>query len=136
LLGWLLIISGILQGVGLIGAREVPYFWFELISAVLAIVIGLLLLRHTDAGMLFFSVLFLIYFMIEGVAKVIFGFTIRPFPNWGWVLFSGLLGIALALYLWANLSTVSEWMLGVLLGILLVVEGTAFAVRFEAKQDY
>jgi uncharacterized membrane protein HdeD (DUF308 family) len=97
LLGWLLIISGILQGVGLIGAREVPYFWFELISAVLAIVIGLLLLRHTDAGMLFFSVLFLIYFMIEGVAKVIFGFTIRPFPNWGWVLFSGLLGIALAL---------------------------------------
>jgi uncharacterized membrane protein HdeD (DUF308 family) len=127
LLGWLLIISGILQGVGLIGAREVPYFWFELISAVLAIVIGLLLLRHTDAGMLFFSVLFLIYFMIEGVAKVIFGFTIRPFPNWGWVLFSGLLGIALALYLWANLSTVSEWMLGVLLGILLVVEGTALS---------
>ena len=127
MLGWLLIISGILQGVGLIGAREVPYFWFELISAVLAIVIGLLLLRHTDAGMLFFSVLFLIYFMIEGVAKVIFGFTIRPFPNWGWVLFSGLLGIALALYLWANLSTVSEWMLGVLLGILLVVEGTALS---------
>jgi uncharacterized membrane protein HdeD (DUF308 family) len=126
LLGWLLIISGILQGVGLIGAREVPYFWFELISAVLAIVIGLLLLRHTDAGMLFFSVLFLIYFMIEGVAKVIFGFTIT-FPNWGWVLFSGLLGIALALYLWANLSTVSEWMLGVLLGILLVVEGTALS---------
>lgn len=126
MLGWLLIISGILQGVGLIGAREVPYFWFELISAVLAIVIGLLLLRHTDAGMLFFSVLFLIYFMIEGVAKVIFGFTIT-FPNWGWVLFSGLLGIALALYLWANLSTVSEWMLGVLLGILLVVEGTALS---------
>src|SRR5215813_12607158 len=46
LLGWFLIISGILQAIGLIGAREVPFFWMELISAVLAIVIGVLLLRH------------------------------------------------------------------------------------------
>ena len=57
LLGWFLIISGVLQGIGLIGTRHVPYFWLELISAVLAIVIGLLLLRHTDAGLLFFSAL-------------------------------------------------------------------------------
>src|SRR5262249_4149904 len=84
LVGWFLIISGIFQGIGVIGARQVPSFWLELLSAVLAIVIGLLLLRHTDAGLLFFSVLFLVYFMVEGIVKVIFGLTIRPFPNWGW----------------------------------------------------
>jgi uncharacterized membrane protein HdeD (DUF308 family) len=127
LLGWFLIISGVLQGIGLIGAREVPYFWLELISTILGIVIGLLLLRHTDAGLLFFSVLFLVYFMVEGIVKIIFGLTIRPFPNWGWVFASGLIGILLALYLWANLTTVSEWMLGVLFGVLLLVEGLALA---------
>jgi uncharacterized membrane protein HdeD (DUF308 family) len=127
LLGWFLIISGVLQAIGLIGAREVPYFWLELISAVLAIVIGMLLLRHTDAGLLFFSVLLVVYFMVEGIVKTIFALTIRPFPNWGWVLASGLIGIALSVYLWANLSTVSEWMLGFLFGILLVVEGAALA---------
>src|SRR6478672_1210479 len=95
LLGWFLIITGILQAIGLIGARQVPYFWLELISAGLAIVIGLLLLRHTDAGLLFFSVLFIVYFMVEGIVKVIFGLTIRPFPNWGWVFASGLIGILL-----------------------------------------
>ena len=125
LLGWFLIITGILQAIGLIGARQVPYFWLELISAGLAIVIGLLLLRHTDAGLLFFSVLFVVYFMGEGIVKVIFGLTIRPFPNWGWVFASGLIGILLSVYLWANLSTVSEWVLGFLLGVLLVVEGSA-----------
>src|SRR6476659_11072884 len=46
LLGWFLIITGILHAIGLIGARPVPYFWLELISAGLAIVIGLLLLRR------------------------------------------------------------------------------------------
>ncbi len=39
----------------------------------------------------------------------------------------GLIGILLSLYLWGNLSTVSEWMLGFLFGILLVVEGTALS---------
>jgi len=136
LLGWFLIISGVLQAIGLIGAREVPYFWLELISAVLAIVIGLLLLRHTDAGLLFFSVLFIIYFMIEGIVKVIFSLTIRPFPNWGWVLASGLVGIVLAVYLWGNLSTVSDWMLGFLLGILLVVEGAALtSLAWGVRQE-
>jgi uncharacterized membrane protein HdeD (DUF308 family) len=127
LLGWFLITSGVLQAIGLIGAREVPYFWLELISAVLPIVLGVLLLRHTDVGLLFFGVLVIVYFMIEGIVKALFALTIRPFPNWGWVFASGLIGIALSLYLWANLSTVSAWMLAVLLGILLVVEGTALA---------
>jgi uncharacterized membrane protein HdeD (DUF308 family) len=63
--------------------------------------------------------------MIEGIVKVIFALSIRPFPNWGWVLASGLIGILLSIYLWANLSTASNWMLGFLLGILLVVEGAA-----------
>ena len=136
LLGWFLIISGVLQAIGLIGAREVPYFWLELISAVLPIVLGLLLLRHTDVQLLFFSVLLLAYFMIEGLVKGLFALTIRPFPNWGWVLASGLIGIALSVYLWANLSTVSAWMLAVLLGILLVVEGAALAsLAWRARQE-
>jgi uncharacterized membrane protein HdeD (DUF308 family) len=92
LLGWFLIVSGVLQGIGVIGARHAPNFWLELISAVLAILIGLLLLRHTDAGLLFFSVLLIVFFMVEGIVKVVFALSIRPFPNWGWVLGSGVVG--------------------------------------------
>ena len=127
LLAWLLIISGIVQGIGLIGAREVPHFWLQLISVVLAIVVGLLLLRSPESGLLIFSVLLIVYFMVEGISKVIFALTIRPFPNWGWVLASGMISILLAVYLWANLAAVSEILLGVLLGIQLIVEGAAIA---------
>jgi uncharacterized membrane protein HdeD (DUF308 family) len=127
LLGWILIITGVLQGISLIGARDVPHYWLSLISAVLAIVIGLLLLRQPDSGLLIMTVLLIVYFMVEGISKVIFALTIRPFPNWGWVLASGLVGILLAVYLWANMPVTSEWVLGVLLGILLVSEGVALA---------
>src|SRR3954462_14259127 len=40
LLGWLLIISGVVQGLSLIGARHVPHFWLQLISVILAVLIG------------------------------------------------------------------------------------------------
>ncbi|HTN95831.1 MAG TPA: DUF308 domain-containing protein, partial [Nordella sp.] len=42
LLGWLLIASGLLQGLSLLGARQVPHFWLQLISVILAILIGFL----------------------------------------------------------------------------------------------
>ena len=125
LLGWILIITGVLHGIGLIGARQAPQFWLELLSVILGIVVGLLLLRQPQAGLAVFGALLIVYFMVEGIAKVIFALTIRPFPNWGWVLASGLIGILLAVYLWANFSTISEWMLGFMLGILLVCEGAA-----------
>jgi uncharacterized membrane protein HdeD (DUF308 family) len=125
LLAWILIASGILQGIGLIGASNVPHYWLQLISAVLAILIGVILRSSPDSGLLIMTVLLIVYFMVEGIAKVIFALTIRPFPHWGWVLGSGLVGILLALILWANMPLTSDWLLGLMLGILLVCEGAA-----------
>jgi len=127
LLAWILIISGALQAIGLIGARDVPHYWLQLISVVLAIVIGVLLLNQPESGLLLMTVLLIVFFMVEGISKIIFALTIRPFPNWGWVLASGLVGIVLAVFLWANMPIASEWLLGILLGIMLVSEGAALA---------
>ena len=67
----------------------------------------------------------LVYFMVEGISKVIFSLTIRPFPNWGWLLASGIVTILIAFYLWASLPVTAIWLLGVLLGIQLICEGAA-----------
>ena len=123
LLGWLLIISGIVQGLSLIGARHVPHFWLQLISVILAVLIGCLFLRDPAQGMMTIALLLIVFFMIEGISKVVFALTIRPFPNWGWVLASGLVGILLALILWANLPVTALWLVGVLLGINLISVG-------------
>jgi uncharacterized membrane protein HdeD (DUF308 family) len=127
LLGWVLIISGVLQAIGLIGAKDVPHFWLQLISAVLAVVIGVLLLRHPDAGLVVMTLLLIVFFIVEGISKIIFALNIRPFHGWMWVFLSGLIGVLLGAYLWANMPVASEIVLGVLLGIQLIVEGAALA---------
>jgi uncharacterized membrane protein HdeD (DUF308 family) len=127
LLGWILIITGIIQGISLIGARSVPHFWLQLVSVVLSVIVGVLIIRHPAEGLLTITLLLIVFLMIEGISKVIFSLTIRPFPNWGWVLASGVVGILLALFLWASLPVTAVWLLGVLLGILLISEGAALA---------
>jgi len=126
-IGWLLIFSGIFQGLSLIGARQVPHFWLQLISVALFIVVGALFLRNPGESLLTLTLLLIVFFLIEGISKVIFALTIRPFPNWGWVLLSGIVGIVLAFYLWASIPVSAAWLLGVLLGIELICEGAAIS---------
>lgn len=125
LLGWLLIISGLVQGISLIGARNVPHFWLQLLSVVLSVIIGLMFLRNPGEGLFTLTMLLIVFFMVEGISKVIFSLTIRPFQNWAWVLASGLIGIVVALFLWSRLPVTAVWLLGFLLGLLLISEGAA-----------
>jgi uncharacterized membrane protein HdeD (DUF308 family) len=127
MLGWLLIISGVFQAISLIGATNVPHFWLQLISVALSVVIGVLFLRNPGQGLLTLTLLLIVFFMVEGMAKVIFALTIRPFPNWGWVLASGVVGVLLAIYLWSSLPITAAWLLGILVGIQFVSEGAALA---------
>src|SRR5215218_6988822 len=136
LLGWLLIISGVVQGLSLIGAGQVPHFWLQLISVILALLIGFLFLRDPAQGLATITLLLIVFFMIEGISKVVFALTIRPFPNWGWVLASGLVGILMALILWASLPVTALWLVGVLLGINLISVGAAIAyLAWQVRQS-
>lgn len=125
LLGWVLIASGIVQGISLIGAQSVPNFWLQMVSVGLSIVVGILFLSDPGTGLTTVTFLLIVYFVVEGISKVIFALTIRPFPNWGWVLGSGALSVVIAFILYASLTGVSLWLLGLLLGIQLIAEGVA-----------
>ena len=127
LLGWLLIISGALQGLSLLGARHVPHFWLQLISVILAVMIGFLFLRDPGQGLQTITLLVIVFFMIEGISKVVFALKIRPVPNWGWVLASGVVGILLSLILLASLPVTAVWLIGLLMGIELISVGAAIA---------
>ena len=135
-LGWLLILSGIVQGISLIGAQNVPNFWLQLVSVVLSIIVGVLFLRRPGEAVVTLTLLLIVFFMVEGFAKLLFSLTIRPLPNWGWVFASGIIGILLSIYLLANLTTTAVWLLGVLLGIQLIFEGVALSsLAWQVRQN-
>ena len=136
LAGWLLVISGVLQAVSLIGTRHAPHFWLQLVSAILAVLVGFLFLRDPGQGLVTITLLLIMFFMIEGVSKIVFALTIRPMPQWGWVLASGIVGVVLSVLLLAFLQITAVWLIGLMLGIQLVSVGAAIAsMAWQARRS-
>lgn len=127
LIGWLLVLSGVVQAIGLIGAHKVPYFWLQLVSVALGIVVGFLLISRPEAGLMAVALLLVVYVMIEAVARIAFALMIRPMDDWLWILASGVVGIVVAMILAANLGGMGQWLLGFLLGVYLIAGGGAIA---------
>ncbi len=125
LLGWLLIVSGLVQVVSLVGATQVPYFWLQVVTLALEILVGYLLVSNPSTGLLAVTFLMLVLFLISGITRVVFALMIRPLDDWIWILASGLVAIACAAILFANLPEAASWLLGVLLGIELIAIGGA-----------
>ncbi len=82
-LGWMLIFAGVVQVISLIGATKVPHFWLQLVSAVLAVIIGYLFVRSPGAAVSTLALLLIVFFMVEGMSKVVISLTVRPLANWG-----------------------------------------------------
>lgn len=135
LLGWLLILSGVVQIASLVGATQVPYFWLELVTVALEILVGYLLVSSPSAGLVAVTFLMLVLFLIVGITKVVFALMIRPMQDWLWVLGSGFVAIFCALVLFANLPEAATWLLGLLLGIeLIAVGGTQALMAWRVRQ--
>jgi uncharacterized membrane protein HdeD (DUF308 family) len=69
------------------------------------------------------------------VSKIVFALTIRPMPQWAWVLASGIVGVVLSVLLLAFLQLTAVWLVGLMLGIQLISVGAAIAnMAWQARR--
>jgi len=127
LIGWLFLISG---GVGLVTTfwmRQVPGFWWALLSALIAIAAGVILIRWPISGTVSLTIVLIAFFVVEGVATIMYAVEHRSqlSGRWGWMLASGIVDLILAGIIFAGLPGTAEWALGLLVGINLLFGGTA-----------
>ena len=126
-LGWMFLISGAVGLYLTFSARQMPGFWWSLISAALAIVAGLILLIQPVAGTLTLTIVVSAYFIAEGVITIMYALEHRRelSGRWGWLLASGILDLVVAAAIVTGLPGSAAWAIGLLVGINLVVGGTS-----------
>jgi uncharacterized membrane protein HdeD (DUF308 family) len=129
LFGWLFLIGGAVGLATTIWARNAPGFWWALLSAVLWIVAGLALLIWPAGGLISFTVLLIFWFLIEGISSVMYALAHRQGSSarWGWMLFSGVIDLLLAILLLGGLPGTAAWALGLLVGINMLSNGLSLA---------
>lgn len=135
-LGWLFLVSGVVGLFTTFLMRHAPGFWWSLISAALAVLVGSLLLARPVSGAYSVTLVLIAFFIIEGVASIMFALEHKRelSGRWGWMLASGVIDLLLALMILAGLPGTAAWALGLLVGINMVFGGAALiAMALHAR---
>jgi uncharacterized membrane protein HdeD (DUF308 family) len=137
-LGWMFLISGIGGLFVTWWARNMPGFWWSLISAALAVLAGGILLARPVQGVLTLTIVVGAYFLAEGVASIMYALEHRKelSGRWSWLVVAGLMDIVIALFIFAGLPGSAEWALGLLVGINMLFGGaTLIGMALAARNS-
>jgi len=123
-LGWVLAIGGVLWLVNAFLAFGWYGFFLYLLNAIIRLVTGFLLIGHPDAGAAGVTMVLAALFIVGGLFRTT-GASVLRFPWWGWTVFSGLVSVALGVFLLATWPTASTYFIGMAIGIDLIFDGGA-----------
>ena len=126
-LGWAFLISGIFGLIVTFWARQMPGFWWSLISAALAVVAGIVLLARPVQGTLTLTIVVGAYFLADGVTTIMYAIEHRRelSERWSWMLAAGLVDILVAAIIIAGLPGSALWAVGLLAGVNMLFGGAA-----------
>jgi uncharacterized membrane protein HdeD (DUF308 family) len=138
ILGWIFLASGIMGLITTLRARQAPGFWWSLVSALIAIAVGVILLAEPVTGAVSLTLVLIVFFVVEGVATIMYALEHRRelSGRWEWMLVSGFIDLILAGIIFAGLPGTAAWALGLLVGINMVFGGVALvAIAMHARSN-
>jgi uncharacterized membrane protein HdeD (DUF308 family) len=137
LIGWILLVSGVVGLISTFRMRGAPGFGWSLLSALVAVVAGVLLLARPLSGALSLTVVLTVFLIFEGVASIMMALTHRHgfSARWTLLLVSGIVDLILAAIIIAGLPGTAAWAIGLLVGINMVFGGsTLIAMALHARR--
>jgi len=132
LIGFILLISGVVHGVKAARSREGKSFFFELFSGIIYLLAGLVLLLRPEAGLLGLTLVVGMLVLMQGVAEILIAFQIKPAAGWGWMLTSGIVVTLLGVFVLAEWPVSAFWLIGTVIGVSLIFKGWT-AILFSSE---
>jgi uncharacterized membrane protein HdeD (DUF308 family) len=134
-LGWLLVVSGVVETIQSFRVRRWSGIFLHLIGGVLGVLVGLLIVTHPLAGALATTLLFASFFTVIGLFRLVAAIRLK-FPNWHWAAVDGVITLVLGLLLWMDWPVSGLWFIGFAVGVSLLLRGWSyimFAIAVRAR---
>jgi len=125
-IGWIFIISGAFQIWQSFSIRGWGGFLWNLLIGAMYLVVGCWLAFDPFAGIIGLTVLLAITFIAQGVMEAAMAAKLRPNDGWGWMMFSGLIGVLAGVLIISGLPSTAVWAVGLMVGINMISSGFAF----------
>jgi uncharacterized membrane protein HdeD (DUF308 family) len=130
-----LLIGGAFQIIHAFMTKAWRGFILSLFCGVLYLGGGLLIMNEPVQGALFLTLLLMAALMVGGVVRIVLALQHRDIAAWGLILLSGVVSIVLGYLLYASLPWSGLWLLGTLIAMELLLQGSSWlyfgiALRF------
>jgi len=122
LIGILVLLAGISRLVWAFRARGGERVFLLLVGALTALCGALMIANPLFTGGVI-AILLAIYFIVDGILEIMGGIRLRPERGWGWLLFAGIVSVALGVMIWRQVPLSGLVAIGVLVGIKLLLVG-------------
>ncbi len=136
LIGWLILLSGVLGLIMTFQTRGTPGFGWSLLSAIVGILVGIVLLMWPLSGVFSLTVMLTVFLVLEGVVSIMYALAHRreKSSRWEMMLVSGVVDLILAGLILAGLPGTAAWAIGLIVGVNLFFGGVALvALALQAR---
>ncbi len=121
--GWAAIFNGAAQLIFAFRAHSGGRAILEAILGLIYIVAGIYLLMHPAGGLLALTLLLACFLLVYGIVALVLAFHMRPLRGWIWILVDAIVTILLGILIWAHWPLNTEWVVGTLFGISIIMSG-------------
>ncbi len=123
MIGIALLIGGVARTVSAFSAGSFGQGTLAFLGGILTFVAGVVLIFRPGVGVASLTLALGIYLLVDGVSGTILAFRVRPEKGWGWMLFSGAMGVLLGIMLLKEWPVSGLWAVGMLVGVNMLFAG-------------
>jgi uncharacterized membrane protein HdeD (DUF308 family) len=117
-----LLVAGVAMIVGAFWTGKWSGFLIHLLVGILYVAGGMVIADRPLVSTLLITMFLAISFMVMGIFRAVGAMVLR-FPQWGWALMNGLVTFLLGLIIYRHLPLDAFWVIGVLVGIEMLLNG-------------
>ena len=123
LIGWLLVVGGLLEGVHAFW-RERGWggFFIDLLTGILYVVVGFMIVANPAETAVTLALLIALFLMFSGLFRIVVALLLR-FPHWGWLVLHGVINLLLGIAVWRQWPLSGLWVIGLFVGIDMLCNG-------------
>jgi uncharacterized membrane protein HdeD (DUF308 family) len=135
LVGILLVAAGIARMVWAFRSASFGQGALKLALGGLTLLCGVLALAHPLFALGWLTLLLTAYFIVDGIFEIVAALRVKPASGWGWLLFGGIVSLALGIMIWRQFPVSGAWAIGILVGVKLLFAGFAMVTVGSAVRS-
>jgi len=122
-IAWLIVLAGVVHlSLAFYAHRAGSVLW-KLLVGLAYIFFGIYLIAHPALGVASLTLVLALLFLVEGIFDIALFFQMRAIGGSSWILVDGIITLALGLMIYLRWPSNSNWAIGTLVGVSLIISG-------------